>query len=32
MGALSRPESLWIGNHAEATAAQMLRIFMGVRF
>jgi len=32
MGALSRPESLWFGNRADATAAQMLRIFMGVRF
>jgi uncharacterized protein (TIGR04551 family) len=32
MAALSRPEALWGMNFAEATSAQILRIFMGVRF
>jgi uncharacterized protein (TIGR04551 family) len=32
MGALSRPQDLWGGNAADTSAAQILRIFMGVRF
>jgi uncharacterized protein (TIGR04551 family) len=32
LAALSRPDSLWGANAANATSAQILRIFMGVRF
>jgi uncharacterized protein (TIGR04551 family) len=32
MGALDRPASLWGVNAADASTAQILRIFMGVRF
>jgi uncharacterized protein (TIGR04551 family) len=32
MGALDRPSSLWGVNAADAATAQILRIFMGVRF
>ncbi|HET6282171.1 MAG TPA: TIGR04551 family protein [Polyangia bacterium] len=32
LGALERPATIWFQDAAGATAAQMLRIFMGVRF
>jgi uncharacterized protein (TIGR04551 family) len=32
LAALSRPESLYMDNAANATSAQILRVFMGVRF
>ncbi|HEV3030709.1 MAG TPA: hypothetical protein VG319_03660, partial [Polyangia bacterium] len=32
LAALARPASLWGDNAADATAAQILRVFMGVRF
>jgi hypothetical protein len=31
-GALDRPASLWGANAADASSAQILRVFMGVRF
>jgi uncharacterized protein (TIGR04551 family) len=32
MGALARPSSLWAADAADTSSAQILRIFMGVRF
>jgi uncharacterized protein (TIGR04551 family) len=32
LGALDRPASLWLGDAADASVAQILRIYMGVKF